>query len=98
MIEAAPAKSRIIPTPCKDPGCREALTPGLGLLQAVLVEGAAKGNSSHPGSRAARDEASVGSGPRAHTSPARLFLEGRAVVGEPLLTQRTDAGYFKPYC
>lgn len=64
----------------------------------MLVEGAAKGNSSHPGSKAMRDEASIGSGPRARASPARLFLEGRAVVGEPLLTQRTDAGYFKPYC
>lgn len=68
----------------------------------MLAEGAAKRNSSRPGSKPTRAEASLGAEaaperPQAHASPAGLFLEGRAVVGEPLLAQRTDAGYFKPY-
>lgn len=76
--------------------------PRLGISPGNAVEGAAEGNPFHPSSQPTRAEAALER--RQHraalscASPAGLFLEGRAVVGEPLLAQRTDADYFKPYC
>jgi len=100
-IKAAPLQARMAPTPCKSPHRSDAL-PRLGISPGNAVEGAAEGNPFHPSSQPTRAEAALER--RQHraalscASPAGLFLEGRAVVGEPLLAQRTDADYFKPYC
>lgn len=94
-------RCRTIPTPRKSPRHSGAL-PRPGISPGDAVEGAAKGNPLHPSSRPMRAEAALEQRQRraalSCTSPAGLLLEGRSVVGEPLLAQRTDADYFKPYC